>query len=89
MSVFGSSDETGYLFNLALKLTGFFLTFVGGIVTATWAVASKIKGFDDRLKSVESVHMKIDLKLDRIHERIDEILLSKAEKQKESNGSGI
>jgi hypothetical protein len=83
MSAFGGSEETSYLFNLALKLTGFFLTFVGGIVTATWAVASKIKGFDDRLRSVESVHMNIDRKLDRIHERIDEVLLSKKAKQKE------
>jgi len=77
------SEETGVVIGLAMKVGSLFLTFISGVVTATWVVAGKIKGFDDRLKSVEKAQttcqgvtlVKIDGKLDRIHERIDEILL--------------
>lgn len=70
--------------SLAAKIVGLFAAFVGGIVTATWAVASKINGFDSRLCAVEKSHgavaKRIDGKLDRLHERIDEILLKGAGK---------
>ena len=65
--------------SIAAKIAGILAAFVGGIVTATWAVASKINGVDARLTSVEKSHAevaaKIDGKLDRLHERIGEILL--------------
>ena len=70
--------------SLAAKIAGMFAAFIGGIVTATWAVASKINGFDSRLCAVEKSHgevaKRIDGKLDRLHERIDEILLKGAGK---------
>lgn len=70
--------------SLATKIAGLFAAFVGGIVTATWAVASKVNGFNSRLIAVEKSHCeaatRIDGKLDRLHERIDEILLKGAGK---------
>jgi hypothetical protein len=79
----GQPEEIGFVAELGLKIAGVFLSFVGGIVTATWVVANKLRGYDDRLKSVESAQktcqgitlVKIDQKLDRIHERIDDILI--------------
>lgn len=78
-----SSDETNLFLSVGLKIVGWFLSFVAGIVTATWVVASKVKGFDDRLRSVEEAQTncqsniigRIDSKLDRLHERIDDVLL--------------
>lgn len=79
-----TDPDNSFIIELAWKIAGAFVTFVGGIVTATWVVSGKIRGFDDRLKSVENTQstcpgktlVKIDEKLDRIHERIDEILLN-------------
>ena len=75
--------ETNLFFSIGVKIACFFLSFVGGIVTATWVVAGKVKGFEDRLVAVETAQLNcqkntlgnIDKKLDRIHERIDDILL--------------
>jgi len=76
------SEETNFVIGIVAKVVGFFMTFVGGVVTATWVVAGKVKGFDDRLSSVEGrvkvseeFQVKVDQKLDRIHDRIDDILL--------------
>lgn len=76
-------EDTGFLTELGIKIAGIFLTFISGVVTATWVVSGKIRGFDLRLKGVEEAQkscqggtlVRIDAKLDRIHERIDEILL--------------
>jgi len=78
-----TNGDDSFLLELGIKIAGFFVSFVGGIVTATWVVASKMKGIDDRLKSVEAMQNKcqnntlarIDDKLDSIHRRIDEILI--------------
>jgi hypothetical protein len=78
-------EELGFVAELGLKIAGVFLSFVGGIVTATWVVANKLRGYDDRLKTIEEAHVKcqnvtlakIDQKLDRIHERIDDILIER------------
>jgi hypothetical protein len=78
-----NSEETSLFFTFGLKVLGWFMSFVAGIVTATWVVASKVKGFDDRLRSVEAAQTncqnniigRIDSKLDRLHERIDDVLL--------------
>lgn len=62
------------------KLAGYFCTFVGGIVSATAAVTYKISGYDARIKALEESSKgmtdKIYKKLDRLHERIDDILLT-------------
>jgi hypothetical protein len=76
-------EELGFVAEIGLKIAGVFLSFVGGIVTATWVVANKLRGYDDRLSTIEAAHkacqngtlVRIDEKLDKIHERIDEILL--------------
>ena len=47
------NSDPNYFVSLGLKITALFMSFVSGIVAATWAIASKIKGFDDRLVSVE------------------------------------
>jgi len=85
------SNETNALVLLGAKILGYAGSFVAGIVAATWAVATKLKGYDDRLKSVEEAQskcqgvtlVKLDEKLDYIiqegfpdvHKRIDAVLL--------------
>jgi hypothetical protein len=72
-------DETSIIAEWAIKIGGAFAAFVGGIVSATWAVANKIKGFSDRLEMVEKtqtrcqveVLAKIADKLDTLPERIE------------------
>lgn len=85
-----SNSDNGFFLTMALKVVGFFLSFVGGIVAATWTIASKIKGFESRIKDIEVSQStcqlktigamqndltKIDNKLDKVHERIDALLL--------------
>lgn len=78
------SEESSYLMAIALKVFGVILSFLTGVVTATWIVASRVKGFNDRLSAVEAIQrecpgkslVRIDEKLDRLHERIDDILLN-------------
>ena len=73
------SEDTSYIIEIVAKIVGVFLSFVGGIVTATWVVRGKIQGFDDRLKNVETVQMKcqghtlvqIDNKLKDIDDKLD------------------
>jgi hypothetical protein len=78
------NDESGILFNLGLKIVGFFLSFVGGIITTTWVLATKWKGLDDKVKEMEKdrkeLSDKLDAmnhKLDKVHERIDNALISR------------
>lgn len=68
----------------ATNLAGKIITGIGGAILgfacAIWALASKINGYDSRLRALEveqeRVAKCIDRKLDRLHERIDEILLA-------------
>ena len=78
----GQPEEIGFLAELGIKIAGFFLSFVGGIVAATWVVANKLNGYDKkftttdlRIKATEEFQDKVDAKLDRLHERIDEVLI--------------
>ena len=80
-------DESNKAFYIiGLKIVGVFLSFVGGIVTATWMVAGKVKGMEDRLEKVESTQNrcqvetlgeikdginKLNLKIDSIPEQLD------------------
>jgi len=78
------SDETSFITGIVIKIAGGFIAFISGVVTATWVVAGKIKGFDDRLLSVEKAQEKcqgqtlvnIDQKLGTIHRRIDDVLIA-------------
>lgn len=73
--------ETSLWVVWAIKACGIFVTFVGGIVSATWIVAAKWKGFDDRISAVEKTQSDCDArsvtdlddKLVRIHDRIDDL----------------
>jgi len=64
-----------------LKMGGYLLTFVTGIVSATWVVAQKVKGYDEKIATLQHDLMEerrtIGAKLDRLHQRIDTILLGK------------
>ena len=66
--------------SIGAKIGGLFFAFVSGIITATWAIARKVGGFDDRITALEEQYRKqsdkIDKKLDRLHERIDDVLLN-------------
>lgn len=83
-----SSEDTSFLVEWGLKIGGVFAAFVGGIVSATWAIASRVKAFEDRLDSIEQTQDNcpgkalsgINEKLDRLHQRIDEILLGRRDK---------
>lgn len=75
-----SAQQTTEWVGVFGKLAGYFCTFVGGIVSATAAVTYKISGYDARIKALEkscdAMTGKIEGKLDRLHERIDDILLT-------------
>lgn len=97
MSPTPQPDEANILTEWAWKVAGVFIAFVGGIVSATWSVASKVRGYDDRLKVVETnqnkcqsetlasladkldalpdrIEAKMESRLNRIHDRIDDII---------------
>jgi hypothetical protein len=97
MSPTPQPDEANILTEWAWKIAGTFLAFVGGIVSATLAVASKVRSYDDRLKVVETnqnkcksetlasladkldalpdrIEAKMESRLNRIHDRIDDII---------------
>jgi len=83
-------DESNKVFYLVgLKIAGVFLSFVGGIVTATWVVAGKVKGMEDRLGKVEATQNRcqietlgeikdgikeLNLKIDSIPDQLDKKL---------------
>ena len=79
MSPTPQPDETNFIAEWAWKIAGVFVAFVGGIVSATWAVATKVRGYDDRLKVVETSQTKcqsetikgISEKLDELPDRIE------------------
>lgn len=72
--------------SLLAKATSLAAAFVGGIVAATWAIACKVNGYDARISALEASHGKIDSKLDRIHARIDEVVIGHAPARHEQRG---
>ena len=66
---------------IGIKIAGFFVSFVGGIVTATWIVSSKVGGFDRRVSSIEKSQTRcqvetlgeIKLSLAKINSKLDSI----------------
>ena len=88
------SEATPWL-EFGWKLAGYFFAFVGGIVSATWVIAKKVNGYDARIEALEKgqegIAGKIDGKLDRLHQRIDELLINCSTQGKyrhESRGEG-
>lgn len=71
---------TGEWIGIAGKLVGYFFTFVSGIVAATAVIVRKVSGYDARIEALENSHKeltgKIDNKLDRLHQRMDDLLLT-------------
>ena len=68
-------------FSIFAKIASIGAAFIGGIVTATWTVAVKVSGYDARIKALEEAakeeRFQLLKKFDRLHKRIDEILLGK------------
>jgi hypothetical protein len=74
MSPTPQPDETSLYAEWALKIVGTFAAFVGGIVSATWSVASRIRGFDDRLGAVEKAQTKCQVEvLGRIADKLESL----------------
>lgn len=75
-----STQQTAEWVGVLGKLAGYLFAFVGGIVSATAAVTYKISGYDARIKALEESNRgmtdRIEPKLNRLHERIDDILLA-------------
>ena len=70
-----------------LKFLALLATFLGGVVSATWVLAQKCKAYDcqiahlkeefaDLQQELKSSALENGSKLDRLHERIDEILMA-------------
>lgn len=49
-----TSDDASWYTQLAGLIAGGFACFVGGIVSATWWVASKVLGFESRMAKAET-----------------------------------
>lgn len=47
-------DATEYFLGWAVKIGGFAITFIGGIITATVTITKKMQGYDLRIASIES-----------------------------------
>jgi len=73
-------DTTEIIVGWILKIGGAVVAFIGGIVTATATVTLKMKGYDDRIQSLELSQKKcqsetlksIADKLDSLPDNIDE-----------------
>lgn len=70
-----------------LKFLALLATFLGGVVSATWVLAQKCKAYDcqiahlkqefaDLQQELKSSAIANGTKLDRLHERIDDILMA-------------
>lgn len=66
-----STDEI----NLAMLLLGAVCSFVGGLIVGTWAVSAKMHLLTDLDKRVTRLEGCIERKLDRLHERIDALMI--------------
>lgn len=72
-------DGTEVIIGWVMKIGGVVITFIGGIVTATATITLKMKGYDDRIKSLEVSHTKCEKeilkgiadKLDNIPSKLD------------------
>ncbi len=61
--------------NLGLLVLGAASSFVGGLIVGTWAVSAKMHMLSDLDKRVTRLEGCIERKLDRLHERIDALMI--------------
>lgn len=61
--------------NLAMLLLGAVGSFVGGLIVGTWTVSAKLHLLADLDKRVSRLEGCIERKLDRLHERIDALMI--------------
>lgn len=74
------SEEMNVILGWVLKVFGVVMSFLTGIITTTWIVATKWKNWEDRISGIEKHHddcQKVTLvailkKLDDIPDRIEE-----------------
>jgi hypothetical protein len=79
-------DSYATLAGVLWKAGGLLLSFLAGVVTATWLVATKFQQLVSRVDAVETsladlsglpeaLGATMDRKLNRVHDRIDELML--------------
>lgn len=81
MSPTPQPDETSLIAEWAWKIAGVFVAFVGGIVSATWAIAGRVHGFEKslsensvRLDAVEKAQSKCQAEtLVKLADKMDEL----------------
>ena len=61
--------------NVGLLLAGAVTSFVGGLVVGTWTVSAKMHMLSDHEKRLSRLEHCIEQKLDRLHERIDALMI--------------
>jgi len=61
--------------NVGLLLAGAVTSFVGGLVVGTWTVSAKMHMLSDHEKRLSRLEHCIERKLDRLHERIDALMI--------------
>jgi len=65
-------DSTEIIIGWVMKIGGVFVAFVGGIISATAAVTLKMKGYDDRIGSIENAQKRCQSEvLSSIVEKLD------------------
>ena len=81
MSPTPQPDETSLIAEWAWKIAGVFVAFVGGIISATWAIAGKVHGFEKslsensvRLDTVEKAQTRCQAEtLAKLADKMDEL----------------
>lgn len=61
--------------DIAGKLVAAAASFVGGLIVGTWTVSAKIHQLADHEKRLARLERCIETKLDRLHERIDDLMV--------------
>ena len=61
--------------DIAGKLIAAAASFVGGLIVNTWTVSAKMHQLADHEKRLARLERCIETKLDRLHERIDDLMV--------------
>ena len=61
--------------DIAGKLIAAAASFVGGLIVGTWTVSAKMHQLADHEKRLARLERCIETKLDRLHERIDDLMV--------------
>ena len=61
--------------DIAGKLIAAAVSFVGGLIVGTWTVSAKMHQLADHEKRLARLERCIETKLDRLHERIDDLMV--------------